>query len=203
MAAADEYALLIDLESRVAEPLAETSLADLKLLERENLQAWVEKYPEMIGNDLMLITTEFDQWEFHERTTPTDGQRGRESRAAKHFGGSTTVMSLHRVLLSGACLRNSVSSRAECTGRISGDCPTVARCGRRLRRSKRTRSRKPLSMRLLLWLLAPPPRYVRSRHHRQLRDSQRWVVDCTGRSQISSECTTSVSLRQRRQPSRS
>jgi len=38
MSGSDEYALLIDLDSREAKPIAETSLADLKLLERQNLQ---------------------------------------------------------------------------------------------------------------------------------------------------------------------
>jgi hypothetical protein len=67
MTSTDEYALLIDLRSQEAGPIGESSLADLKLLERQNLQAWVETYPEMIGGDLMLVTTEFDQWELHEQ----------------------------------------------------------------------------------------------------------------------------------------
>lgn len=67
MTATDEYALLIDLQTREAEPLAESSMAQLALLERANLQRWVETYPEMIGGDLMLITTEFDQWELREQ----------------------------------------------------------------------------------------------------------------------------------------
>jgi hypothetical protein len=70
MTSPDEYALLIDLRSQKAEPIAETSLAELRLLERQNLQTWVETYPEMIGGDLMLITTEFDQWELHEQRVP-------------------------------------------------------------------------------------------------------------------------------------
>jgi hypothetical protein len=68
--ASDEYALLIDLGNRDATPIEQTSLADLKLLERNDLQAWVERYPEMIGDDLMLVTTEFDQWELHEHRVP-------------------------------------------------------------------------------------------------------------------------------------
>jgi hypothetical protein len=70
MSGSDEYALLIDLDSREAKPIAETSLADLELLERQNLQAWVEAYPEIIGPDLLLIATEFDQWELHEQRVP-------------------------------------------------------------------------------------------------------------------------------------
>ncbi len=70
MTGTDEYALLIDLHSQEAGPIGESSMAELKLLERQNLQSWVETYPEMIGVDLMLITTEFDQWELREQRVP-------------------------------------------------------------------------------------------------------------------------------------
>jgi hypothetical protein len=63
----DEYALLIDLATKDASVLGESSLEDLSLLERSNLQRWVEQNPEMIGSDLLLITTEFDQWELNDR----------------------------------------------------------------------------------------------------------------------------------------
>lgn len=66
----NEYALLIALDSQEAVPLGDSSLAELKLLERRNLQSWVEAYPEMIGADLMLITTEFDEWELREQHVP-------------------------------------------------------------------------------------------------------------------------------------
>src|ERR1700691_3367043 len=54
MTGTDEYALLIDLHSQEAGPIGESSLAELKLLERQNLQSWGEAYPEMVGGDLML-----------------------------------------------------------------------------------------------------------------------------------------------------
>lgn len=55
--------------TKVAEPIAEASLADFGLLERANLQAWVESYPEMLGSDLIVITTELDQWEARRRVS--------------------------------------------------------------------------------------------------------------------------------------
>lgn len=67
VSAHDEYALSIDLVTKVAEPLGEASLADFGLLERTNLQSWVESYPEMLGPDLIVITTELDQWELRDQ----------------------------------------------------------------------------------------------------------------------------------------
>jgi hypothetical protein len=103
MTGTDEYALLIDLHSQEAGPIGESSLAELKLLERQNLQSWVEAYPEMVGGDLMLITTEFDQWELRERHVPDrldvlmldkDGdllvaELKRGEAAARHSDGGT------------------------------------------------------------------------------------------------------------------
>lgn len=44
--------------------LPEVSLEDIGFRERQDLQRWIEDYPEIIGSDLLLITTEFDRWEF-------------------------------------------------------------------------------------------------------------------------------------------
>lgn len=38
-------------------------MADIGIQERADLQSWVEANPEMVGPDLLVITTEFDQWE--------------------------------------------------------------------------------------------------------------------------------------------
>lgn len=35
--------------------------------ERADLQRWIEQYPEIIEPDLLVITTEFDQWQIRER----------------------------------------------------------------------------------------------------------------------------------------
>lgn len=58
-----EFALSIDLETREANELAEVELSEIGITERQDLQRWVEDHPEMIGTDLLLITTEFDRWE--------------------------------------------------------------------------------------------------------------------------------------------
>ncbi len=58
-----EFALSIDLGTREVTELAEVELSEIGIKERQDLQRWVEDHPEMIGTDLLLITTEFDRWE--------------------------------------------------------------------------------------------------------------------------------------------
>jgi hypothetical protein len=61
-----EFALSIDIESRQASELVEVELSEIGIKERQDLQRWVEPHPEMIGGDLLLITTEFNRWELRQ-----------------------------------------------------------------------------------------------------------------------------------------
>ena len=49
------------------EQLESVSLEEIGFRERQDLQRWIEEYPEIVGSDLLVITTEFDRWEFGER----------------------------------------------------------------------------------------------------------------------------------------
>lgn len=49
-------------EGSSAVPAASVSLAEAGLREREHLQAWVLAHPEILGDDLLIITEEFDRW---------------------------------------------------------------------------------------------------------------------------------------------
>ncbi len=40
------------------------SLYEIGFRERPDLQRWIEEYPEIVGPDLLVVTTEFDRWEF-------------------------------------------------------------------------------------------------------------------------------------------
>ena len=44
--------------------LTEVTLEEIGLKERRDLQRWIESYPEIVGPDLLVVTTEFDRWEF-------------------------------------------------------------------------------------------------------------------------------------------
>lgn len=50
-------------EQDIAEPLVRTTLQNEGMLERQHLQQWAVKHPEMLGEDLYVITDEFDRWE--------------------------------------------------------------------------------------------------------------------------------------------
>lgn len=63
----DEFALSIDLGTREASQLPEVELADIGIKERSDLQRWVEDHTEMVGPDLLLVTTEFDRWEIKQQ----------------------------------------------------------------------------------------------------------------------------------------
>ena len=53
----------IDLATGTATPLTEVTLQSVGLRERQDLQRWVTEHPEIVGPELLLVTTEFDQWE--------------------------------------------------------------------------------------------------------------------------------------------
>lgn len=42
-------------------------MASLGLKEREDLQRWVTQHPEIIGDGLMVVTTEFDRWQVRDQ----------------------------------------------------------------------------------------------------------------------------------------
>jgi hypothetical protein len=49
-----------------------TSLSDAGLRERQHLQEWVLAHPEIIGSDVLVVTTEFDRWISGQGATPLD-----------------------------------------------------------------------------------------------------------------------------------
>ena len=43
------------------------ALSEVGIRERSNLQRWIEAYPEVVERDLLVVTTEFDQWQIRDR----------------------------------------------------------------------------------------------------------------------------------------
>ncbi len=62
-----EVVLRIDLSTKEVQPLVEMSLESAGLRERDDLQRWIADYPEVIGPDLLLITSEFDWFALGDR----------------------------------------------------------------------------------------------------------------------------------------
>lgn len=62
-----ELSFSVDLDSLEADLMTEVTLADAGIRERSDLQRWIERYPEIIERDLLVISTEFDQWQLRDR----------------------------------------------------------------------------------------------------------------------------------------
>jgi len=71
--------------------LESVSLEEIGFRERQDLQRWVEAYPEIVGPDLLVITTELDRWEFG-----TDRVRDRLDVLFLDSAGSLVVAELKR-----------------------------------------------------------------------------------------------------------
>lgn len=61
-----EVSFAIDLTSREVTRLPDVRLSEIGIRERRDLQRWIEDHPEIVGRDLLVVTTEFDQWESRE-----------------------------------------------------------------------------------------------------------------------------------------
>jgi hypothetical protein len=62
-----EVALVVDLNSGDLQALQETTLQEVGVLERRDLQRWITDHPELVGDGLLLITSEFDRWELRDQ----------------------------------------------------------------------------------------------------------------------------------------
>jgi len=54
---------LYDKKLKSIEPCKETNLKAHSLLERQDLEKWIENYPEMLGEELLLLTAEYDRFD--------------------------------------------------------------------------------------------------------------------------------------------
>jgi hypothetical protein len=62
-----EAAFLVDLRTGQARPLGDTKLSSVGLRERADLQRWVSEQPDLVAPGLLLVTSEFDQWEIRDQ----------------------------------------------------------------------------------------------------------------------------------------
>ncbi|MDK3256600.1 MGMT family protein [Blastococcus capsensis] len=64
--------MLFEVDGRSARPAATHSLREVDLEERAHLQEWVLDQPQVLGDDVLIVTSEFDRW------TGQDGTRARD-----------------------------------------------------------------------------------------------------------------------------
>lgn len=57
----DEFLLAV--EDGVSQKVTQSSLPDLGLMERQHLQEWVLEHPEVLGQGVRVVTSEFDKWQ--------------------------------------------------------------------------------------------------------------------------------------------
>jgi RecB family endonuclease NucS len=63
----EEVSFSIDLGTLEVAAMPEIKLQSVGIKERTDLQRWISAYPEIVGRDLLLVTTEFDQWELRDK----------------------------------------------------------------------------------------------------------------------------------------
>lgn len=66
----DEYVYRVS--GSQATPLESVDIATLNLLERQHLQEWVLQQPQLLGDGILIITFEFDQWAIGNGSAPRD-----------------------------------------------------------------------------------------------------------------------------------
>lgn len=66
----DEVAFAVDLSSGRTRLLPEITLQAVGLRERADLQRWIMEFPQVVEAGLLLVTSEFDQWELREQRVP-------------------------------------------------------------------------------------------------------------------------------------
>lgn len=54
---------MFTVDAATATPASAVTLGEAGLREREHLQEWVKAHPQILGEDLLLITDEFDRWQ--------------------------------------------------------------------------------------------------------------------------------------------
>lgn len=54
---------VFDKKSKTLNACKETNFKNHNLLERQDLEKWIENYPEMLGEDLLILTTEYDRFD--------------------------------------------------------------------------------------------------------------------------------------------
>jgi len=83
---------LFTIDGSSAVPADPVTLAAIGLRERDHLQAWVLAHPEILGDDLMIITEEFDRW----RTASGERDSDRLDVLAVDTDGRLVVAELKR-----------------------------------------------------------------------------------------------------------
>src|SRR4051794_26022131 len=64
--------VLFEVDGSSVRPASTHSLSELGLLERSHLQEWVLAQPQVLGDDVLIVTSEFDRWAGQDGTRTRD-----------------------------------------------------------------------------------------------------------------------------------
>lgn len=82
---------LVSVNGRHSELIAGTTMSALQLRESDHLEEWIISYPELVGEDLMILTSQFGRWE-----SETNSARERPDILALDSAGQLVVIELKR-----------------------------------------------------------------------------------------------------------
>ncbi len=87
-----QYEYVFNIADGQAQPLDQTDLAAAGFLERQDLEEWLIANPQIFGDDVIIITSEFDRWE----TSGGAARRDRLDILAIDSGGQLIIAELKR-----------------------------------------------------------------------------------------------------------
>ena len=87
-----KYEHVLSINKEKAQPLHTVDLAEESYLEREHLKEWLIANPQILGEDVMIVTSEFDRW----KTALGDKRKDRLDILAMDSGGRLIVAELKR-----------------------------------------------------------------------------------------------------------
>lgn len=83
---------LFTVAAGTASPMTRTTLAEQGLMETTHLESWVIEHPEVLGDGVIVVATQFDQW----RSDAGDSARERLDVLALDTNGQLVVVELKR-----------------------------------------------------------------------------------------------------------
>lgn len=86
------YEHVFSIAGNKAVPLAQTELAAEGFLERQHLQEWLIQNPQILGDDVMIVTSEFDRWQ----TSAGDSKKDRLDVLGIDSAGQLVLAELKR-----------------------------------------------------------------------------------------------------------
>ena len=55
--------LIVGKDNKIKDVIEETKFSELGIWERKHVEEWILKYPEILGEDLLIVTTEYDRFD--------------------------------------------------------------------------------------------------------------------------------------------